>query len=133
MSKKKSTILFDGVCSVCNSSVDFVLRRDKKDRFLVGALQGQEGKKLLSRFDANPEYLDSLVLVEEGQIYFRSTAVLRIAKRLPGFWPLLYGLVILPPFIRDGIYDWFGRNRYRWFGKKETCRLPTPEEKAKFI
>ncbi len=133
MSRQKSVILFDGVCNLCNTSVDFVLKRDKKNQFLVGALQGDEGKKLLSNFDANPEYLDSLVLIEGEQIYFRSTAALRIAKSLPGLWPLLYGLIVLPPFMRDGIYDWIGKNRYRWFGKKETCRLPTPEEKAKFL
>ncbi|MBN7811690.1 thiol-disulfide oxidoreductase DCC family protein [Algoriphagus sp. H41] len=133
MSKQQSVILFDGVCNLCNTSVDFVLKRDKQDRFLVGALQGEEGQKILSQFGADPSYLDSLVLVEHGEIYFRSTAALRIAKQLPGLWPLLYGLIILPRPVRDGIYDWIGRNRYRWFGKKETCRLPTPEEKAKFL
>lgn len=133
MSRQQSVILFDGVCNLCNTSVDFVLKRDKQDRFLVGALQGEEGQKILSQFDADPSYLDSLVLVEHGEIYYRSTAALRIAKQLPGLWPLLYGLIILPRPVRDGIYDWIGRNRYRWFGKKETCRLPTPEEKAKFL
>ncbi len=133
MSRKKSVVLFDGVCTLCNASIDFVLKRDKKDRFRVGALQDNKGKELLSRFEAPPEYLDSLVLIEGGRIYFRSTAALRIAKRLPGLWPLLYGLILLPPFVRDGLYDWIGRNRYRWFGRKNTCRLPTPGEKAKFL
>lgn len=133
MSRGKSVILFDGVCNLCNTSINFVLRRDKKNLFLVGALQSVEGKELLSRFDANPEYLDSLVLIEGDQIYYRSTAALRVAKKLPGFWPLLYGLIIFPPVIRDGVYDWIGKNRYRWFGEKNTCRLPTPEEKAKFL
>jgi predicted DCC family thiol-disulfide oxidoreductase YuxK len=110
-----------------------VLKRDKEDRYLVGALQSEEGKKLLSGFDANPDYLDSLVLVEDEEIYFRSTAALRIARKLPGLWPLVYGLIILPPSIRDGLYDWIGKNRYRWFGKKSTCRLPTIAEKAKFL
>jgi len=133
MSRTKSVILFDGICNLCNSSIDFVLQRDRKNQFLVGALQSVEGKELLSRFDANPDYLDSLVLIEGEQIYFRSTAALRVAKKLPGLWPLLYGLIIFPPVIRDGVYDWIGKNRYRWFGKKNTCRLPTPEEKAKFL
>lgn len=133
MSQTKSVILFDGVCNLCNSSIDFVLRRDHKDRFLVGALQDEKGKALLSKFDANPDYLDSIVLIEDDKIYFRSTAALRIARKLPGLWPLLYGLIILPQFLRDGIYDWIGKNRYRWFGEKSTCRLPTPEEKAKFL
>lgn len=133
MSAEKSVILFDGVCNLCNASVDFVIKRDKANRFLVGALQSEEGKRLLSRFDANPDYLDSLVLIENGKIYYRSTAALKIAKKLPGFWPLLHGLIILPPFLRDGIYDWIGKNRYRWFGEKNTCRLPTAAEKAKFL
>lgn len=133
MSQEKSVILFDGVCSLCNASIDFVLKRDNKDLFRVGALQQGEGKKLLSRFEAPPEYLDSLVLIEGDRIYFRSTAALRIAKKLPGLWPLLYGLIVLPRPIRDGVYDWIGRNRYRWFGRKNTCRLPTPGEKAKFL
>mgnify|MGYP006198300205 CR=1 FL=1 len=133
MSLGKSVILFDGVCNLCNASIDFVISRDKKNRFLVGALQEEAGKTLLSQFEVNPEYLDSLVLIEENQIYFRSTAALRIAKKLPGLWPLLYGLIVLPPFLRDGIYDWIGRNRYRWFGKKNTCRMPTEAEKAKFL
>ncbi|WP_026968651.1 thiol-disulfide oxidoreductase DCC family protein [Algoriphagus terrigena] len=133
MSRAKSVILFDGVCNLCNTSIDFVLQRDKKDQFRVGALQSAEGKELLSRFDTNPDYLDSLVLIEGDQIYYRSTAALRIAKKLPGLWRILYGLIIFPPAIRDAVYDWIGKNRYRWFGKKNTCRLPTPEEKAKFL
>lgn len=129
----KSVILFDGVCNLCNSSIDFIIKRDKKDRFKVGALQEAAGKELLSKFKVNPEYLDSLVLIEGEEIYFRSTAALRIARNLSGLWPLFYGFIVLPSSIRDGIYDWIGKNRYRWFGKKNTCRLPTPEERAKFI
>jgi len=133
MSREKSVILFDGVCNLCNSSIDFVIRRDKADSFIVGALQSSEGKKLLSGLDANPDYLDSLVLIEDNQIYYRSTAALKIAKKLPGLWSLLYGLIVLPPSLRDGVYDWIGKNRYRWFGEKSTCRLPTAAEKAKFL
>lgn len=133
MIPKKSVILFDGVCNLCNASIDFILKRDKKNKFLVGALQEEAGKKLLSKFEVNQEYLDSLVLIEDDQIYFRSTAALKIAKNLSDFWPLFHGFIFLPSGIRDGIYDWIGRNRYRWFGKKNTCRLPTPEERAKFL
>jgi predicted DCC family thiol-disulfide oxidoreductase YuxK len=133
MSEEKSVVLFDGVCNLCNSSIDFIITRDRKDRFLVGALQEEAGKKLLSRFEVNPEYLDSLVLIEGDQIFFRSTAALKIAKNLPGLWAWLYGFIVIPEGIRDVVYDWIGRNRYRWFGKKSTCRLPSPEEKAKFL
>lgn len=100
---------------------------------MVGALQEEAGKKLLSQFKVDPEYLDSLILIENDRIYFRSTAALKIARNLTGLWPFFYVLIILPLSIRDGIYDWIGKNRYRWFGKKNTCRLPTPEERAKFI
>jgi predicted DCC family thiol-disulfide oxidoreductase YuxK len=133
MTSEKSVILFDGVCNLCNASIDFILKRDNKNQFIMGALQEDAGKKLLSRFEANPEYLDSLVLIENGKIFFRSTAALRIAKKLSGLWPLFYSLIILPPPIRDGAYDWISRNRYQWFGKKNTCRLPTPQEKVKFL
>jgi predicted DCC family thiol-disulfide oxidoreductase YuxK len=88
---------------------------------------------LLSKFEVNTEYLNSLVLIEGGEIFFRSTAALKISRNLSGLWPIFYGLIILPVGFRDWIYDWIGKNRYRWFGKKNTCRLPTPEERAKFI
>lgn len=133
MKDSKSLILFDGVCTLCNASIDFVMKRDRKNRFLVGALQEPISKKVLSDFKVAPAYLDSLVLLEHGKIYFRSTAALRIAKRLGGLWPALYLFILIPSFVRDPIYDWIGRNRYRWFGKKSTCRIPTAEERSKFL
>lgn len=133
MKEVKSIILFDGVCTLCNASIDFVMKRDPKNRFLVGALQESVSKKVLSDFQVDPAYLDSLVLVEHGKIYFRSTAALRIAKGLGGLWSLLYIFIILPTFLRDPVYDWIGKNRYRWFGKKSTCRMPTAEERKKFL
>lgn len=129
----KSIILFDGVCTLCNASIDFILKRDHKNRFLVGALQEPVSKKVLSNFQVDDSYLDSLVLVENGKVYFRSTAALRIAKKLNRPWPLIYFLITIPAFIRDPVYNWIGKNRYRWFGKKSTCRIPTAEEKQKFL
>ncbi len=129
----KSVILFDGVCNLCNSSIDFIIQRDKNDQFLVGPLQEKEGKELTSKFDVPQDYMDSLVLVEEDEIFFKSTAALKIAKHLSGGWPALYPLIYLPKGFRDVVYDWIARNRYKWFGKKNTCRLPTPEEAAKFL
>lgn len=129
----KSIILFDGVCTLCNASIDFILKRDHKNRFLVGALQEPVSKKVLSNFQVDDSYLDSLVLVENGKVYFRSTAALRIAKKLNRPWPLFYFLIAIPAFIRDPVYNWIGKNRYRWFGKKSTCRIPTSEEKQKFL
>ena len=133
MTDAKSIILFDGVCTLCNASIDFILKRDHKNRFLVGALQEPTSKKVLANFQVDPSYLDSLVLVENGKIYFRSTAALRIAKRLGGGWPLFYFFIFLPAFLRDPVYDWIGKNRYRWFGKKSTCRIPSAEERQKFL
>lgn len=133
MKDGKSIILFDGVCTLCNASIDFVMKRDRTNRFLVGALQEPISKKMLSDFQVDPAYLDSLVLVEKGKIYFRSTAALRIAKRLSGAWPLFYLFIVIPAFVRDPIYDWIGKNRYRWFGMKSTCRIPSAEERNKFL
>ncbi|MBN3584473.1 DUF393 domain-containing protein [Algoriphagus aestuarii] len=133
MSQKQSIIFFDGVCNLCNASIDFVIRHDTYDQFLVGALQDELSKSILSNYQVDPNYLDSLVLLEKGKIYYRSTAALKIAKKITGFAPLLYPLILLPTFLRDPIYDWIGKNRYRWFGKKSTCRLPTKEERMKFL
>ncbi|SHO63418.1 thiol-disulfide oxidoreductase DCC family protein [Algoriphagus zhangzhouensis] len=133
MSQPKSIVFFDGVCNLCNSSVDFMIKRDKNDRFLVGALQDETSKEILSQFDVKEDYLDSIVLLENGKIFYKSTAALKIAKQLSGFWPALYPLVFFPQSLRDAVYDWIGKNRYKWFGKQNTCRLPSPEEQAKFL
>ena len=126
-------ILFDGVCNLCNSSIDFILRRDRKNNFLVGALQEKPAREILSDFEVNPEYLDSLVLIEKGEIFYKSDAALKIAKNLSGLWPIFYPLIYLPSGFRNSVYDWIARNRYKWFGKKNTCRLPSPEEASKFL
>lgn len=133
MIKAKSIIFFDGVCNLCNTSIDFVIQRDNNDHFLVGALQEDLSREILSNYDVREDYLDSIILLEKGEIYYKSTAALKIARNLTGLWPALYAFIILPKFLRDPIYDWIGSNRYRWFGKKNTCRLPTPAEKAKFL
>jgi predicted DCC family thiol-disulfide oxidoreductase YuxK len=129
----KSIIFFDGVCNLCNASIDFIIQRDKKDRFLVGALQDEWSKKVLSKYGVKRDYLDSLVLLENQEIFYKSTAALKIAKSLSGLWPVFYPLIVLPQEFRNVIYDWIATNRYRWFGKKSTCRLPSPEEKVKFL
>ena len=130
---KYSIVLFDGVCNLCNNAVDFIIRNDKNDNFKVGALQDNTVKNILVDYKVNKDYLDSLVLIEGESVYYKSTAALKIAKKLGGFWKLFYAGIILPTSWRDSIYDWIGKNRYKWFGKKETCRLPTEEEKAKFL
>lgn len=126
-------VLFDGVCNLCNSSVQFILKRDKKKKFLFGSLQGEAGQKLLQQFNLPTDNFHSFVLIEGDSVYTQSTAALRMARHLKGGWQLLYGFIILPKFLRDGVYKWIATNRYKWFGKRETCRIPTAEERSRFL
>ncbi|KAA9041710.1 thiol-disulfide oxidoreductase DCC family protein [Ginsengibacter hankyongi] len=128
-----SIILFDGVCNLCNGAVKFVIKRDNKNQFLFASLQSGEGKQILEEHNIPENIMKSFFLVENGKVYDRSTAALRVVKRLTGLWPLLYGFIIVPAFIRDGVYNWIAKNRYQWFGKKDECMIPTPELKAKFL
>ena len=128
-----SILLFDGHCSLCNASVDFVLKRDEKRKLLVASIQGPEGQRVLNHYGLPSTYLDTLVLVEKGKIYLGSTSALRVARKLRRGWPLFYSLIIIPTSIRDVIYRWVGGNRYAWFGRKESCRIPTPSEKERFL
>ncbi len=129
----KFIILFDGVCNLCNSSVNFVIDRDKNDKFRFAALQSEEGRAELSKVEMNEEYLDSIVLIKNGKLYQKSTAALLIAKELSGLWPIMSAFLIIPNFLRNIIYDFIARNRYSWFGKQDECRIPSPELKSKFL
>lgn len=126
-------ILFDGVCNFCNSSVNFIIDRDTTNYFKFGALQSDEGQALLRKHNQSTDSFDTLILIEGDKLYTRSTAALRIAKKLSGLWPLFYVFIIIPKFFRDPIYNLIAKNRYKVFGKKDTCRLPTPQERAKFL
>lgn len=126
-------VLFDGVCNFCNASVNFIIRHDKKDCFRFVPLQTTKGKQLLQQFQLDHLPLDTIVLIENGKVYKRSSAILRIVRKLDGLYPLLYGWIVIPPFIRDAIYNLIARNRYKWFGKKESCMVPTEEIKWKFL
>lgn len=131
-------ILFDGVCNLCNGAVNFIIDRDKPGRFRFAALQSQRASALLVQQGAKPLVAgtdpDSMVLLEDGKLYEQSTAALRIARRLSGVWPVLYYLFIwVPRPIRDWVYRVIARNRYRWFGKTDACRMPTPALKARFL
>ncbi|PSK97921.1 thiol-disulfide oxidoreductase DCC family protein [Cecembia rubra] len=130
---KFDIVLFDGVCNLCNNAVDFIIRRDKHSQFKVGALQDPAAKKLLKNYQIKEGYLDSLILIRGEKVFYRSRAALEIAKKLNALWPLFYIFIFLPAFIRDPIYDWIANNRYKWFGKKETCRIPKKEELDKFL
>ena len=126
-------ILFDGICNHCNSSVQFILKRDKKNQFLFASLQGRTGQEYLRKFNLPADTFNSFLLVEDDHYYTRSTSALRIARALSGGWPLLYAFIIVPRFIRDAVYNLIAKNRYKWFGKQETCWVPTPDLKAKFL
>jgi predicted DCC family thiol-disulfide oxidoreductase YuxK len=128
-----SIILFDGVCNLCDGVVQFVLKKDKKARFRFAALQSESGTAILKQFGLPTEVYHSFVLVESGRAYQKSEAALHVLKGLGGVWILLYGFIIIPRPIRDFIYDWVARNRYRFFGKKDECMLPTPEIRARFL
>lgn len=131
----KKIILFDGVCNLCNSSVQFVIKRDKKDIFRFAPLQSDIGKKMVDERGIDTSTIDSIILVEPNIAYYtKSSAAIEIANDLGGIWQALNVFTyILPVSVRDWVYDFIARNRYKWFGKKEHCMIPTPEMKAKFI
>lgn len=128
----KGVILFDGICNLCNASVQFIIKRDKGDYFRFAALQSETGKAIANKYDVS-DNASSVILIENEKKYIESTAALRIAKKLSGFWPLLYLFIIIPPPIRNELYRMIAKNRYRWFGKMEVCMTPSPEQTHKFI
>ncbi len=130
----KKIILFDGICNLCNGAINFVIKRDKKDVFRYAPLQSKIGQKLIEERNIDLSKIDSILLIDPKVAYYhKSTAALHIAKQLSGMYPLLSVCLILPKFLRDWIYDIIAKNRYKWFGKKESCMIPTPEFKALFI
>ena len=131
--KNSPTILFDGVCNFCNGVVNFVIKKDKRSRMKFAPLQSDTGRKLLRQYNLSTQTFDSFVFIEEGKVYTQSTAALKVCTFFTGLWPLLYGLIIVPKFIRDGLYKWIAKNRYRWFGKREQCMTPTREIRDRFL
>jgi predicted DCC family thiol-disulfide oxidoreductase YuxK len=130
---RQPVILFDGVCNLCSGAVQFIIKRDKKDVFRFASLQSSFGQSVLKKYKLPSHELSSVILVENDIIYTRSTGALKVAKQLSGGWPLLYMFIIVPRFIRDAVYNYVAKNRYKWFGKKQECWLPTPALKNKFI
>jgi len=128
-----SLILFDGVCNFCNSSVNFVIDRDRKNIFKFASLQSEAGQKILKDNNLPLNEFNTFLLLERGKLYDKSTAALKVTRNLGGLLKLLYVFIIVPPFIRNFFYNLIARNRYKWFGKKDSCRIPTPKERAKFI
>jgi predicted DCC family thiol-disulfide oxidoreductase YuxK len=132
--KNKKIILFDGICNLCNDAVLKVIKYDKKDHFIFVALQSKSGQDIISYLKIDASKLDSIILYEPNVAYdIKSTAALKIMKDFGGFWVLTQVFEILPTPIRDYFYDYIAKNRYKWFGKKESCMIPTPELKAKFL
>ena len=125
----RPVILFDGVCNLCTGSVQFVIERDSGKQFRFASLQSPVAERLLGRRDE----LESMVLVQDGEVYRKSTAALRIARRLDGLWPALAIFLVVPRFLRDAVYDWIGRRRYRLFGKRDVCWTPQPELADRFL
>lgn len=130
----KKIILFDGVCNLCDSAVQFVIKYDKKDVFRFVALQSDLGQEILKHIGINTKNIDSIILYEPGvAYYYKSAAALEISKNLGGFFHLGTIFRIVPTGICNQIYDYVAKNRYKWYGKKESCMIPTPELKSKFL
>lgn len=125
-------ILFDGECNLCDKSVQFIIKRDPNGHFKFASLQSDIGKVLLNKYNA-PSDLDSFVLIEDNHCYFKSSAALQVCKNLKGAWKLLYFLIVVPKPLRDIFYGMIAKNRYKWFGTKQSCRLPSPEERKRFL
>ena len=132
--KDKKLILFDGVCNLCNNSVQYVIKHDKKDRFRFAALQSDLGKQIIEKEGIDSSKTDSIILYSHENGYkIKSTAALHIAKNLNFPVNLMVLFLIVPAFIRNWFYDYIAKNRYKWYGKQEHCMIPTPELKAKFL
>ncbi len=126
-------ILFDGLCNFCNAAVNFVFKRDRHRKIHFAALQSEIGQQLLQQHHLSVTDLSSFVFIHNKQAHIKSTAALKVCRHLTGAWPLLYGFILVPTLIRNGVYDFIARNRYRWFGKKASCMVPTAEMKSKFL
>lgn len=134
MQNEKHILLFDGVCNLCNASVQFILRRDKSKKFLFASLQSDVASKLLPTASKYTRELQSIVLFKDGKILDKSTAALHIAKDLSGAWPILYYLFICwPKSIRDAIYSFIAKRRYKWFGKQDSCSIPDESNQDRFL
>jgi predicted DCC family thiol-disulfide oxidoreductase YuxK len=131
--KDKQIVLFDGICNLCAGTVQFLLKRNSKENLLFASLQGEYGQKILQHYHLSLENFTSFIFLDKGELYKKSDAALTIVKYLDSFWPLLKYLKIFPLFIRNGVYDLVAQNRYRWFGQKSECWLPSPALKRRFL
>ena len=126
-------VLFDGVCNFCNASVNFVIEHDKEGYFRFAPLQSEIGEQLIAKHGVNTADTDSVIVVENDRAYTHSSAALRIAKRLDGIWSWTYAFIVIPKPVRDLAYKLFAKYRYRLFGKRDACMMPTPEIRGRFL
>lgn len=134
MYDSQQIVFFDGVCNLCESSVQFLIKHNKKKNLLFASLQGHAGQEMLHHFGLPQSGFNSFIFLENGKLYKQSTGALRAAKNLSGLWPMVYYFFILiPPFIRNSVYDFVAKNRFKWFGEKNACWMPTPELKQRFL
>ena len=130
---KQPVILFDGVCNLCNSAVQYVIKHDAEKQFLFASLQSNFGQQVLAKYHLSTANFSSFILLKNDKIYLKSTAALLVAKQLQGAISWLYLFRVIPTFIRNGVYNVIAKNRYKWFGKQDACWLPTQELKARFL
>lgn len=133
ISKSHPILLFDGVCNLCNGFVQFVIERDPEGTFRFAALQSEEAQQLLEHFNLPTKDIFSVIIIENEKAYTRSTAALKMFGHMNGFWSVFSYLSILPVSFRDFFYNLIAKNRYRWFGQKDSCMIPTPELKSRFL
>lgn len=126
-------LLFDGVCNLCNGFVQFVIKRDPEGHFRFAALQSEAGQTLLRQHHLSTDNIDTVVLIDKGEAHVRSEVAIRVASQMKGLWPVISVFRILPLALRDALYNFVAANRYRWFGEKDQCMIPTPELKQRFL
>jgi predicted DCC family thiol-disulfide oxidoreductase YuxK len=131
--RHERVIVFDGVCNWCNAWINFTIDHDPEEKFKLGTLQTKQAKQILQELQLSTEDFETFLLLERTRVFTKSTAALRIARHLSGLWPLLYLFIFIPRPLRDAIYDIVARNRYKLMGKAKTCRVPTPNERARFV
>jgi predicted DCC family thiol-disulfide oxidoreductase YuxK len=133
MLRNKTILLFDGYCNLCHSSVQFVLKHEKKQELYFTSLQSKVGIEILTHYKIDASKTDSLILIENNNAFVKSSAALRLGKYLKGAYPLAYGLIVIPSFIRNWVYDYIAKNRYKWYGKQDSCLMPDENLAKRFL
>ncbi len=129
----RAIVLFDGVCNLCNGAINFILKRDPAGNFAFASLQSEAGQEVLTNYGLSTQNFNTVILVQDGKVYKKSRAALQIAGKLEGGWKLLQVFKVVPAFISDAVYSFIAQNRYRFFGKRDACRLPTPDIRRRFL